>query len=43
MSIYDSVIPIARSLAGLRVVLSKAARQRLKWFDPSGIARFRIH
>ncbi len=33
MSIYGSVIPGARSLAGLGVELSKAARQRLKWFD----------
>ena len=33
MSIYGSVIPGARRLAGLGVELSKQARQRLKWFD----------
>ncbi len=33
MSIYGSVIPGARRLAGLGVELSKPARQRLKWFD----------
>lgn len=33
MSISGSVIPGARSLAGIPVGLSKQARQRLKWFD----------
>ena len=33
MSVYSSVIPGARRLAGLGVELSKPARQRLKWFD----------
>jgi len=33
MSVYGSVIPGARRLAGLGVELSKPARQRLKWFD----------
>jgi len=33
MSVYGSIIPGARSLAGIPVELSKKARQRLKWFD----------
>src|SRR3989304_8068669 len=33
MSIYGSVIPGARRLARRSVELSKAARQRLKWFE----------
>lgn len=33
MNISGSVIPGARSLAGIPVGLSKQARQRLKWFD----------
>jgi len=33
MSIYGSILPGARRLAGLSVTLSREARQRLKWFD----------
>lgn len=33
MSVYGSVVPGARRLAGLGVELSRPARQRLKWFD----------
>ena len=33
MSVYGSILPGARYLAGHSVTLSKPARQRLKWFD----------
>ncbi len=33
MSVYGSVIPGAKCLAGIPVSLSRQARQRLKWFD----------
>ena len=33
MSVYGSILPGARRLAGLTATLSKQARQRLKWFD----------